>query len=46
MNAGLDSVLSGTHIVPVLTVPVVASAGPLADAPAAPGAPWGTSRCR
>lgn len=38
MNAGLDSVLSGTRIVPVLTVPVVASAGPLADALATGGA--------
>ncbi|MDX2757269.1 bifunctional 4-hydroxy-2-oxoglutarate aldolase/2-dehydro-3-deoxy-phosphogluconate aldolase [Streptomyces europaeiscabiei] len=38
MKAGLDSVLSGTRIVPVLTVPDPATAGPLADALAAGGA--------
>ncbi|MGW4892850.1 bifunctional 4-hydroxy-2-oxoglutarate aldolase/2-dehydro-3-deoxy-phosphogluconate aldolase [Kitasatospora sp. NPDC004240] len=37
-SAGLDSVLAGARVVPVLTVPSAATAGPLADALAAGGA--------
>ncbi|MEU1514865.1 bifunctional 4-hydroxy-2-oxoglutarate aldolase/2-dehydro-3-deoxy-phosphogluconate aldolase [Streptomyces sp. NPDC005811] len=38
MTAGFDSVLNGARILPVLTVPDPATAGPLADALAAGGA--------
>ncbi|MER6069567.1 bifunctional 4-hydroxy-2-oxoglutarate aldolase/2-dehydro-3-deoxy-phosphogluconate aldolase [Streptomyces sp. NPDC001817] len=38
MTAGLASVLAGARILPVLTVPSVANAGPLADALTAGGA--------
>ncbi|MFE5034417.1 hypothetical protein [Streptomyces sp. NPDC056683] len=37
VTAGLASVLAGSRLLPVLTVPSVASAGPLADALAAGG---------
>ena len=37
MTADLASVLAGSRLLPVLTVPSVASAGPLADALAAGG---------
>jgi len=38
MTTGLAAVLAGSRLLPVLTVPSVASAGPLADALAAGGA--------